>query len=487
MKVLFVTSEISPYASTGGLADVGAALPRALLEQGVDIRRVMPMYRKVLEGSYPCSDTHHRIKVPVGLRTLEAEVWQSDEDGPITYFIRKDEFFDRSELYSLPERDYDDNFERFVFFQKAVVGLMDLLDMQVDIVHANDWQTALIPYFLEFGMQGMGRNKREQVIFTIHNMAYQGVFADSDFPYSNLPYSCFSVEELEFYGNINCMKGAINRANQVTTVSERYATEILTLEFGCGLEGVLADAQHKLTGIVNGVDYTVWDPQQDALIAAPYSFNRLEGKQVCKQALLERMGLSRSPSDEISQKPLIGMVSRLVDQKGMDLLADSIERIMEEDVSFVVLGSGQEDYQELCRSWARQWPDRFAVYIGYNNALAHQIEAAADLFMMPSQFEPCGLNQLYSLRYGTIPIVHAVGGLDDTIHNIDPVLQTGNGFKFHEYTPASLMQALQAALQLHRDQPAWIKTQQRIMQEDFSWERSAREYERLYQKVMNPT
>ncbi len=487
MNVLFVTSEISPYASTGGLADVGAALPTALLELGEDIWRVMPMYRKVLEGAYPVSDTGIRIQVPVGLRTLEAEVWKSDADGPATYFIRKDEFFDRSQLYSLPERDYDDNFERFVFFQKAVVGLIDHLDTPVDIVHANDWQTALIPYFLTFGMQGIGRENREHVVFTIHNMAYQGVFEDSEFPYSNLPYSCFSVEELEFYGKLNCMKGAINRADQITTVSERYAEEILRPEFGCGLEGVLADARDKLTGIVNGVDYEVWDPQQDPLIAAPFSASRLEGKQVCKQALLERMGLSHSPSDPISKRPLIGMVSRLVDQKGMDLLVESMDRMMEEPITVVILGSGQEEYQRVCRNWAEQWPDRFAVYIGYNNELAHQIEAAADLFLMPSQFEPCGLNQLYSLRYGTVPIVHAVGGLDDTIEHIDPVLKTGNGFKFHEYTQTALIHAFQDALRLHQDQPAWRETQKRIMQQDYSWHSSARAYQQLYQRVLKAT
>lgn len=483
MNVLFVTSEISPYASTGGLADVSAALPRALMELGVDIWRVMPMYRKVLEGGYPVVDTQIRIQVPVGMRTLEAEVWKSDDDGPATYFIRKDEFFDRGKLYSLPERDYDDNFERFVFFQKAVVGLLDHLGIPVDIVHANDWQTALIPYFLTFGIQGMGRSLQERVVFTIHNMSYQGVFEDSEFPYSNLPYSCFSVEELEFYGKLNCMKGAINRADQITTVSKRYAEEIMRPEFGCGLEGVLGDARDKLTGIINGVDYTVWDPQQDPFIQAPFSAQRLEGKQVCKQALLERMGLSQAPSDPISKRPLIGMVSRLVDPKGMDLLVDSMERIMDEPVTMVILGTGQEEYQKICLDWAKQWPDRFAVHIGFNNELAHQIEAAADLYLMPSQFEPCGLNQLYSLRYGTIPIVHAVGGLDDTIEPIDPVLKSGNGFKFHEYTQTALIHALQSALQLHRDQPAWQETQKRIMQQDYSWSHSARAYLQLYERI----
>lgn len=482
MKIIFVSSEMSPYASTGGLADVGGALPVALKGQGMDVVRVMPMYRRVLESSERLSDTGMRINVPVGLRTLQAEIWQADESGPTTYFVRKDEFFDRRELYSLPERDYDDNFERFVFFQKAVIGLLDALNINADIVHANDWQTALIPYFLEFGIQGMGRQRREKVVYSIHNLAYQGIFNDSEFPYSNLPYSCFSLDDLEFYGNINCMKGAIIRSDCLTTVSKRYAAEIMTPEFGCGLEGVLMGAQSKLVGILNGVDYSVWDPRNDTLIPAQYSADSLAGKTTCKKALLEEMGFKVKAAD--LKRPVIGMVSRLVDQKGMDVLEVAMESIMAEDVYFVVLGSGQEKYQELCLSWAERWPNRFAAHIGYNNGLAHRIEAGADLFMMPSRFEPCGLNQLYSLRYGTIPIVHATGGLDDTITNVDAANQRGNGFKFINYTDAALLSSLQEAMKMYRKPEEWRKLQQRAMAEEYSWDRAAKEYINCYEKLL---
>lgn len=483
MRIVFVSSEIKPYASTGGLADVMGALPAALSGQGTEVVRIMPMYRPILEGRFPVTDTQFRLPVPVGLRTLEAEVWQCDEPGPRTYFVRKDEFFDRRELYSLPERDYDDNFERFIFFQKAAVGIMDNLIGNVDIVHANDWQTALLPYFLQYGVQGMGRQKTERVVFTIHNMAYQGIFPDRDFPYSNLPYACFSLEELEYYGNINCMKGAILRSDRVTTVSERYAEEILHPDFGCGLEGVLQDNQFKLKGILNGVDYRDWDPRQDIQIAAPYSADNLAGKAQCKNAVLQTMGLL-PPKPSNRRIPLIGMVSRLVDQKGMDLLAEAMDAIMSEDVYFVMLGSGQEAYQDLCRTWAKRWPKRFAIHIGYHNGLAHQIEAGADIYMMPSKFEPCGLNQMYSLRYGTVPIVHATGGLDDTIETIDSAQQSGNGYKFIRYEATELVAALKAALLHYQDHEGWERTQRRIMKEDFSWQRSAALYRSVYEELI---
>ena len=482
MKILFVSSEINPYASTGGLSDVVGALPVALQEQGVDVVRVMPLYRCIMEGDFPLRDTGRRLKIPVGLKTLQAEIWQSTDSRPTTYFVRKDEYFDRRELYSIPERDYDDNFDRFIFFQKAVVRLIDDLALHPDIIHANDWQTALIPYFLDHGVHGMGRGRSEKIVYTIHNLAYQGVFPDHEFPSTNLPFSCFSVGELEFYGNINCMKGAIIRSDRVTTVSKRYAAEILTPELGCGLEGVLGDARHKLSGIVNGVDYTTWDPASDHLISAQYTADTLNGKKECKKALLEKMGLT-VPSQR-QRIPCIGMVTRLVDQKGMDLLAEAMDRIMEQGVYFVLLGFGQEKYQQLCKRWAAKWPDRFGLDLGHNNQLAHEIEAGADIFMMPSRFEPCGLNQLYSLRYGTIPVVHATGGLDDTIVNIDAAGNTGNGFKFESYTVGALLKSFDEALALYKNPTAWEKIQQHAMRQDFSWKNSAADYISLYEGLL---
>ncbi len=484
MNVVYITCEITPYATTGGLGDVGGALPAALEELDVNVIRIMPMYRSVLEGDTPKSDTGIRLRVPVGLRSLQAEIWKADDDGPATYFVRKDEFFDRSQLYSLPERDYDDNYERFVFFQKAAVGLIDHFQFKADIVHANDWQTALIPYFLEHGIHGMGRGRGEQVVFTIHNLAFQGIFTDHEFPYSNLPYSCFSLEDLEFYGNLNCMKGALLRSDAVTTVSQKYAQEILTPEFGCGLEGVLARIADKLTGIVNGVDYSVWNPAHDPYLAKNYSASNLEGKAACKKALLKEMGLAEAVGKKQQQTPVIGMVSRLVDQKGLDLLAEALEEIMTHDVYFVLLGSGQQKYETLCREWAERWPEKFAVNIGYDTGLSHRVEAGADIFLMPSRFEPCGLNQLYSLKYGTIPLVHATGGLDDTIEAIHPDGKSGTGFKFESYTVSSLLAELDRALTLYRQPEAWRAVQLRGMKQDFSWGSSARKYKHLYQSLI---
>lgn len=482
MNIVYITCEVAPFATTGGLGDVGGALPIALEQQDLKVIRIMPMYRSVMEGDFPKSDTGIRLKVPVGLRSLQAEFWKADTEGPATYFVRKDEFFDRSQLYSLPERDYDDNYERFVFFQKAAVGLIDHFQFKADIVHANDWQTALIPYFLEHGIHGMGRGRGERVVFTIHNLAFQGIFTDHEFPYSNLPYSCFSLEDLEFYGNLNCMKGALLRADAVTTVSQKYAQEILTPEFGCGLEGVLARISHKLTGIVNGVDYKVWDPENDPHLPENYTPRNLKGKAACKRALLEEMGFSNVAAK--AQTPLIGIVTRLVDQKGLDLLAEALEEIMAHDLNFVLLGSGQEKYENLCREWAARWPERLAIHIGYDTGLSHRIEAGSDIFLMPSRFEPCGLNQLYSLKYGTIPLVHATGGLDDTIDAVHPDGTHGTGFKFNAYTTASLLEELDKALTLYQRPAAWREVQLRGMQKDFSWDRSARKYRELYTSLV---
>ncbi len=481
MNILFVSSELSPYASTGGLADVASALPKALLRQNVPVQCVMPLYRRVFEGGYAIRDTGIRLNIPLGLRALQAEVWKTEGEEPVIWFIRRDEYFDRRELYSIPERDYEDNFERFVFFQKAVVALMDKAPLSADIVHANDWQTGLIPSFLQYGPQGMGREMREHTVYTIHNLAYQGVFPGLEFSSTNLPFSCFSLDTLEFYGNINCMKGGITMGNRITTVSPRYAREILTPEFGCGLEGVLSNVQDRLVGILNGVDYDVWNPATDSLIAAAFSSDRMEGKMTCKKDLLQAMGLTRADP----ARPVIGMIGRLVDQKGLDLLAEIMPDLMTLDVSFVLLGSGQEMYQQKCQEWQAAWPDRFAVYLGFNNELAHKIEAGSDLFLMPSRFEPCGLNQMYSLKYGTVPIVHAVGGLDDTIEDAgrDPA-RSGNGFKFNAYTSAMLLQTIQRALAVYAKPDLWRKVQLRGMTADYSWNTSARAYIKLYESLM---
>lgn len=475
MKTVFCSSEIAPYASTGGLGEVAHALPAALRRLGVDLWRVMPMYRQVIEGGRPLQDTGLRLRIPVGFRIFTADVWTANEGGLVTYFIRRDEYFDRRELYALPDRDYTDNFERFVFFQKAVVALIDALGFRADIVHGNDWTSGLIPLFLKHGINGMGRNGHERTVFTVHNLAYQGQYPASEFPVTNLPFAAFSIHTMEFYDKVNCLKAGLTTSGRVTTVSRSYADEIRTKDFGNGLEGVLQGLGDRLVGIQNGADYEVWNPARDALIKQTYDRDNLDGKARCKEALLARCGFPAQ-----LDVPLAGIIVRLVDQKGLDLLEQAMPRLMEMNLRIVLLGSGQEVYQNLCREWARRWPDRFSATIGFDQKLAHRIESGSDLFLMPSKVEPCGLSQLFALRYGTIPIVHATGGLKDTIANLSPDGSTGNGFSFSPYAADEFLRAMQRALDLYASPETWNAVRRRIMAEDHSWDRSAGEYLRVY-------
>ena len=480
MKILYVASEINPFASTGGLADVTGALPRALArEAGVEVWRVMPLYHQVLERGFRPRDTGVRIEVPVGFRTHPAEIWVTEDPGPTTYFIRRDEFFDRSYLYGTPEKDYDDNFERFVFFQKAVVALMDALELKADVVHCNDWQTGLLPLFLRHGVRGMGRDNRERTVFTIHNLAFQGIFPGSSYGITNLPYLYFHLDGFEFYGNVSCMKAGITSSDCVTTVSQTYAREIQTEAYGCGLHGLLARLGPKLIGIQNGVDYEDFNPATDQQIAGRFDPQHLEGKQACRLNLARLMGLPLKPD-----RPVIGMITRLTDQKGLDLLTESMPEIMKRDVSFVILGLGLQKYHDLCRQWAQKWPDRFAVKLDYDTPLARRIIAGADMVLMPSRFEPSGLNQLYSMRYGTIPLVNAVGGLEDTVEQVDNDGTTGTGFKFKAYKPDALLAGLDQALGQFQQTSLWQKLMARAMSKDFSWGKAAREYLSVYHSIL---
>ena len=478
MKIVYAASEINPYASTGGLADVAGALPRALARlPGVEVVRVMPLYRMVEARGFTLHDTGLRLDIPVGFHTRPAEIWRSDEDAPRTYFVRRDEFFDRSYLYGSPDKDYDDNFERFVFYQKAVVALIDVLGLQPDVVHGNDWQTGLLPLFLRHGIRGMGREQREHTVFTIHNLAFQGMFNGALYSLTNLPFLHFHVDGVEYYGNINSMKAGITFADCVTTVSRTYAREIQTEVFGCGLQGLLSQLGEKLVGIQNGVDYADWDPANDHQIAAPFNAERLEGKQACRLNLARGLGLPLKPG-----RPLIGMVTRLTDQKGLDLLSEAMPELMQRDVTLVILGLGQEKYHNLCRQWAQTWPDRFAAKLDFDSPLARRIIAGADLMLMPSRFEPSGLNHLYGLRYGTIPIVHAVGGLEDTVEPAGDQGRSGSGFKFRIYSTAALLNSLDEALALYRDAEAWQRLVTRGMALDFSWSKQAQAYLELYRQ-----
>ena len=479
MKIAFIASEIAPFAFTGGLGDLGASLPACFSRMNAQVSRIMPFYRSVSEGSFAIKDTGLRLDVPVGFKVYRAEVWMAEEPAPPTYFIRRDEFFDRTHLYGLPERDYDDNFDRFIFFQKAAVALIDALSLQVDIVHCIDWQTGLVPLFLRNGIHGMGRGGREKIVFTIHNLAYQGVFPGALYSLTNLPFACFSVDMLEYYGNINCMKAGITCSDFVTVPSPTYAQEIQTEVGGFGLHGVLARASSKLRGILHGVDYSVWDPRSDVHIARLYSPEDMSGKEACKKALIEE-----SAFNVALDEPLIGMIARLVDHKGLDILADAMPSLMKMGVGFVLLGIGSDKYHRLCREWMERWPGRCYAKLGYDVPFAHKIEAGADMFLMPSRFEPHGQNQIYSMRYGTLPVVHATGGLEDTVRDISDADGTGTGFKFAAYTSDAMLSAISRAVTLYRDRDAWRAAMQRAMAENFSWDRSAATYMDLFQSLV---
>lgn len=474
VRVLYCSSEIVPLAKTGGLADVGGALPAALAARGVDVRLAMPRYRSV---SLADAREIGTVAVPVGGAIMEGAVLEGRVPAshlPI-WLVDQSAFFDRDGLYGEGGADYPDNLSRFVFFSRAVLEWLGGQSWQPDVIHCNDWQTALIPVLVRSGGRGPA------TLFTIHNLAYQGLFPAEQFPLTGLPSSVFAMHGLEFWGQLSLLKGGLYFSDVLNTVSETYAREIQSEEFGAGLEGVLRDRSADLFGILNGVDYGVWDPSVDTLIPARYSAADLSGKAVCKRHLQQVLGL-----EERSEVPLIGMVTRLADQKGLDLVAEIIMDVLALRVQFVLLGTGEPRYHALFEEIARGHPSQVEVRLGFDNALAHQIEAGADLFLMPSRYEPSGLNQLYSLRYGTVPVVRKTGGLADSI--VDATAQTlsdgtANGFVFDAYESPALLVTLQRALNAFRDPATWRRLQATGMRADFSWNRSAAKYVALYERA----
>jgi len=479
-RVLFVASESRPFASTGGLADVADALPNELNRLGARVDRVMPLYREVWEGrgrsNYRLERTPHTLSIPLGSEIVDAEIYSAEFRGTVTYFINCEEFYDRSELYALPHREYRDNFTRFLFFQKAVVALIDALGAPYDVLHLNDWQTGMIPLLLEKGIRGTGRQRREKILFTIHNLAYQGLFPAKHLYETNLPGGFLpQLPSLEYYGQLNLMKAGLVGADRVNTVSPTYAREILTPEFGCGLEGVLRSLPRVVTGIVNGVDTSIWDPETDRALPAGYSAKALSGKETCKKELVREFGLTYN-----KDSPLFVIIGRLVEQKGIELISQAMEGFMALPAQFILLGSGQESYHEAVMGWTERWPEQFAARIGYDPDLSHRMEAGADFFLMPSRFEPCGLNQLYSLRYGTLPIVNPTGGLSDTVSDLRGDGNFGTGFRMNGYTPEALLECIREAISLFHDRKGLRKIRQRCMRQDVSWTRTAKDYLELY-------
>ena len=472
MRILFIASEGLPFSKTGGLADVVEALPKALVAQGHDVAVVLPRYRNTQVKNIVIKS----LTIPMGTALRFPAIANGGRHCGVQYFFVDDrEYFDREQLYGVAGRDYPDNAERFAEFARAAIELAKQLWLP-DVIHCHDWQSALVPVLLRTAYTPDPQLSAIPVVFTIHNMGYHGLFARDVLAGIGLPDSLFRIDALEFFGHVNYLKGGLLFSDYLTTVSRKYAQEIQTTEYGHGLDGVVRTRADHLIGILNGVDYAVWNPEVDPLIAARYSAGEMSGKELCKRDLL---GAFQLPEENMA-RPLLGIVSRFADQKGFDLLAQVADAIMEEDLAIVALGSGEAKHERMFRELAQQFPRRLGLKIAYDNTLAHKIEAGADIFLMPSRYEPCGLNQIYSLRYGTVPVVRATGGLDDTIEPFDPTSGRGTGFKFSEYTGPALLAALQEALAAYGDKTAWRRLQANGMAKDFSWNASALEYGRLY-------
>jgi starch synthase len=478
MRILFLASEVVPFSKTGGLADVSGALPAALAALGHEVLVATPLYGKVPREGIRHSGRTLELRFPFGHEPAELHLAELSENHRVM-FIGNARFFERPEPYGNERGDYPDNHLRFGFFGVAALsGAMDL-GFVPDIVHLNDWQTGPAAVALRTGY-AQGPLAGAKSVFTIHNMAYQGFFSRHAMGELGLPESLFHPGGLEFHGNLNFMKAGLLFSDALTTVSPRYAYEVQTPEGGWGLDGVLRARSADLHGIINGVDTTEWNPAKDVHLPARYDARDLSGKSFCKRALLDRFGLE--PGEGRTQVPLLGIVSRMVSQKGFDILIPALPYALDRGARLVVLGSGEQHYQHGFRELAARYPGRVGLQFGYDVALSHLIEAGSDFFLMPSLYEPCGLNQMYSLLYGTVPIVRAVGGLDDTVRDLaEP---GGTGIKFGAFDVGALVQALQRALTLFADPKALREVRRRGMKQDFSWDRSARDYAALYEQLL---
>ena len=477
MNIVFAASEGVPFSKTGGLADVVGALPRALAALGHQVSVYLPRYRQT-KLTEPVPEVRS-VTIPFDDQYRFASVVSGGSlHGVRFYFVEYPPYFDRDALYGTPAGDYPDNAERFALFSRTVLEASKILGVP-QIFHCHDWQSALIPVLVRTVYAEDPAFRDVGTVFTIHNMGYQGLFPPDTLPLLMLPWDLFTMSKMEFFGQVNFLKGALTYADFITTVSRKYSQEIQTAEYGFGLEGVLRDRASTVTGILNGVDYDEWSPQTDKFIAAKYSPQDLSGKAKCKQDLLTAFGI---PTGDV-KLPVIGIVSRFAAQKGFDLIAQIADRLAREEMIVVALGAGDKTYEEMFLRLNKQFPKKIAVKVAYDNAIAHQIEAGADMFLMPSRYEPCGLNQIYSLKYGTVPIVRATGGLDDTIEPWDARSGKGTGFKFSEYNGESLLLTIKQALSAYRDQTSWQALMRNGMNKDFSWNASAREYGKIYEKV----
>jgi len=477
MNVVFAASECVPFSKTGGLADVVGALPKALVELGHTVSVYLPRYKQTkLEGSKVLLRS---ITIPFDDKYRFCSVLDGGQHSGVQfYFIDYPPFFDREALYGSPAGDYPDNAERFALYSRAVLEASKILGVP-QIFHCHDWQSALVPVLLRTSYAEDTMFRSTATLFTIHNIGYQGLFPADTLPLLMLPWDLFTIDKMEFFGKINFLKGALVFSDFINTVSRKYSQEIQTPEYGFGLEGVLRQRSATVSGILNGVDYSEWSPEQDKLIARSFSASDMEGKRECKRDLLQQFGFANANLE----LPVVGIVSRFARQKGFDLITQIANDLARLPLVLTVLGNGDKEYEELFLRLQHQFPQKFAVKVAYDNAVAHKIEAGSDMFLMPSRYEPCGLNQIYSLKYGTVPVVRATGGLDDTIEHWDARTGKGTGFKFTDYNGEALLLTIKEALRAFRDQNSWQQLMRNGMNKDFSWNASAKEYVRVYERV----
>lgn len=479
MKILLVASEVTPFAKTGGLADVAAALPKALKQLGHDVRIIMPCYRSISQGDVPFRKARKSAEIELGGEPLKGFLRQAALTDVPVYLVENKHFFGRDYLYGSPEEDYPDNPRRFAFFCRAVLQLLKRMDFRPDVIHCHDWQTALIPIILRAELGDDPFFARTAVVFTIHNLAYQGLFPADALAEMGLSPALFTPDQLEYYGKVNLLKGAILAADVITTVSATYCREIMTPESGCGLEGVLQSRADALFGIRNGLDTDEWNPAADRRIFRNYSAKSLAGKHADKLELQRELGLEVS-----SSVPLIGMVGRMVEQKGIELLISLLPRLGSERLQVVILGTGDRDSMARLQEFKGRGSKNISITFGFHDELAPKIFAGSDLFLMPSRFEPCGLSQLIALRYGTVPVVRQTGGLADTIIDVTENPREGNGFSFSAYTADACWDAIKRALAALGDREGWRKIMRRGMSADVSWRQAAGKYEELYRTCL---
>lgn len=480
MKILFVSSEVSPFAKTGGLADVAGSLPKALKKKGHDVRIIMPLYQCVETGGFTIKKSRKGFEIPIDGVMQKGLLRQTALGDIPVYLVENREYFHRPALYGTPAGDYPDNSQRFGFFCQGVVDLLKRLDFRPDIIHCHDWQTALIPFIIKHEHTEDPFFAKTGLVYTIHNLAYQGIFERQALPSLGLNDSHFTVERLEYYGKINLMKGGILAADVVNTVSSTYCREIQTEEMGCGLHGVLQQRAHDLYGILNGIDYQDWNPSTDPFIFKNFKASALSGKAGNKKNLQKALGLQQNPAT-----PLLGMITRLSAQKGLDLLEKILPQLLEKDLQLVLLGTGDEKYMKMLAAFQEKSCDALSIHLDFDLGLARRIYAASDMFLMPSHYEPCGLGQLIALRYGSVPVVRKTGGLADTVFDAREGIREPNGFTFDDYTPEAFLDAINRALEVYGVRKKWDKIVRSGMNSDFSWDHSTDEYEALYDKALN--